>query len=240
MSKPLVVYWCTNAALEKSATFALLDLEPKPVLPDVMRHTVEPPQTYRQCTGLKKGAVNLFYLNYPVDFHLEWTFNNDTQEPVVTGANSDWVLPRWNTYKERLAFDLDLGWLFFAEQPLILKQTPPYAHQTEAVKYGLPAMGALDVGRWFRSVSPAWTLYEGVREFHMPRQEPAMYVEFYTERNIIFKQFLPTERLKSIWWACSQQPLFMPRISLENRYALFSKANMRKMVLKEIRANLLD
>lgn len=239
MSKPLIVYWSTNAAVEKSATFALLDLEPKPVLPDIVKGTVEPPQTYRQCTGLKKGASNLFYLHYPVDFHLQWTFDNNTKEAKVEGANADWVIPRWNTYKERLAFDLDLGWLFFAEEPLTLKQTPPYAHQTDAVKYGLPAMGALDIGRWFRSISPAWTLYEGVHEFHMPKREPAMYIELNTDRRVIFKQFLASERLKNIWWACSQQPLFMPQISLENRYALFSKANMRKEVLKEIKNNLL-
>ncbi len=46
LSKPLIVYWSTNASLDKSATFALLELEPKPILSDVIKGTVEPPQTY--------------------------------------------------------------------------------------------------------------------------------------------------------------------------------------------------
>lgn len=240
MSKPLVVYWCTNATEDKQGIFSLLELEPKPVFPEIVTNTVSPPRSYRQCTGLKRGTQNLYYVKFPVDFSFSLHFNESTNSVEASGVNSEWVLPRNNTYNNSFAFDLDLGWVFFSEESLTIKQTPPFSHRTVASSYGRPAMGAFDIGAWFRPVSPAWTLWEGINEFQMPRDEPAMYLEFYTERRIIFKHFFANDILRSLWTGCAKNPIYLPNLSLEERYSIFAKRNLRKKVLAEIKKNLLD
>lgn len=239
MTKPITVYWCTNATFENQGLFSLLDLEPKPVFNQIVVDTVKPPQSYRQCTGLKKGTENLFSINFPVDFDLEFSVGSPGQEIKVKGSNSEWVISRTNTYENSFAFDLDLSWLFFSEESLLMKQTPVYATKTVASSYGRPAVGAFDIGNWFRPVSPAWTLWQGVNRFVMPAYEPAMYLEYYTDKPIVFAPFAPTEELRSIWIGCAKHALVRPNLSLKERYAIFNKLNTRKRVLKIIKENLL-
>jgi hypothetical protein len=212
----------------------MLDLEPKLLLADLLKNRASNPRGYGTCSALRENFFNTYYVNSPLDFDVKW--DGHTIESNYAG----WINQREPSFENRISFDLDFGWLFFSEEPLMVEQRHPYFHNGVLNDYGVMVAGAFDIGRWFRPIQPSFILWDNVNEFHAKANEPIIYLDFKTDKRIIFKQFYQTQRHMDIAEACANQSFIKKGLSLNQRYDLFSKARLRSVVLKDIKANLMD
>jgi hypothetical protein len=229
-----VVYWCHNAQLNMIPQQSMLTFEPKLLLADLLKDRTGHPATYSMCSALRESFGNTYYMENPIDVDVEFTNNG------VVGDYSDWIYNKQESFKNRINFEMDYSWMFMSEEPLIMRQSHPFFHKTEFNKHGVLASGSYDIGKWVRSVGPSILLWEGVKTFKAKRGEPISYLEFETDKKIIFKQFYPTQRILDIRQACSSQVFIRKGMSLKEKYEVFANAKLKKVVMKDIKENLLD
>ena len=235
----VVVYWSAKTSPERQTYVHLLWGPPVP-LTKLMPEGSGPGRSgnYRSCIALISMLKNTYALVHPLTHSV--TVSGDLESPDVT-ADLDIWLKRDNPLKNRYSLDYDFGWLFFAEESLKIKVTPPYFHNTSAGKSGFLASGSFDIGKWFRMVNMAYIFWEGHNTMTVTEGEPAMYVEFLTDKKVILKQFECTEELMSMSiQVVDASNVAMKRKTLEYRYDKFFKANRHKRVLKLIKENLLE
>jgi hypothetical protein len=237
-----IVYWANNAHAHFSASFFLQDMEPKSVIADLQKDVNlvanKSNGNYRNCPAFANGLKNTFFLPSPLDFTLE--AKKDTSGKYsIHGEFAEFFIPRYDIYSNRISFDLDIGWLVFSEKSLLLKQTPPYSHHTTFSNYGTVPTGAFDIGKWFRPISPAFMLWPNIERLEIKKGEPLAYLHFDTKDKIIFKQFMPTQKLLETAYAGSKHSYFMPRLTLNERYEHFKTSRLRGFILKEIKNNLM-
>jgi hypothetical protein len=67
-----------------------------------------------------------------------------------------------------------------------------------------------------------------------------MYFKFFTERPVVFQPFYLTDRLLDIASMVSSHPKNSPMLSLAERYEIFKQSRLRSVILKDIKANLLE
>jgi hypothetical protein len=83
-------------------------------------------------------------------------------------------------------------------------------------------------------------LWENVDEFHLKKDEPYAYVMFDTDRPIRLVRFVVSPRMKNYVDTMTLSTKWERKIPLIDRYERFKKANMKKLVLHEIKNNLLE
>lgn len=133
--------------------------------------------------------------------------------------------------------------LFFTEEEsLIMHINPPFfSSNANHLQYGSITPGSFDIGQWFRPVSAEINLWEGINDFILGPNEDLLYSEFITDRPIKLKRFEINESLIKYADSCSQSPRTIKRwIPLKERYEFFKKSELKKLILKQIKNNLLD
>ena len=75
----------------------------------------------------------------------------------------------------------------------------------------------------------------------MKQEDPIFYIEFKTDKNIIFKRFEFNEKTMSLGTECARSPnIFGKNKKLVDRYILGKKTGLRERVLTEIKKNLYE
>jgi hypothetical protein len=109
------------------------------------------------------------------------------------------------------------------------------------MKYGASMFGEFDIGQWFRPIN--WELQmwekEGILSFE--EGEPAFYLEFKTDKKLVFKKVKLTEEIRNVSAECGTSPKYFGKfLPLEKRYKRFREAGMRERLLSELRANVIE
>ena len=229
------VYWANLSSAELQQRQNLLVPSPKNVISELFEKAMLTNKTYNRCPANKTAFKNTYFVQSPLDFDI--TFNDNYQG---MGLRSDWLIPRPQDFENRITTEIDLGWLFFCEESLMLEITPPYSHDTTASKYGSVAVGSFDISKWFRPVMPTFFLWENQRRFVVKANEPLAYIRFLTDEKIKLQQFELTQKLIDVNVACANHPNYYEFLPLPERYKLFREQKMHKIVLKEIKNNLIN
>lgn len=143
-----------------------------------------------------------------------------------------------NGYKN---LEYNMGWAFFADEPLLAKFTAPYMPTHSPTPGAILASGEFDIGQWLRP----WHL-----DYFIPNQaggmkfkidDPLFYIEFKTDKKIIFKRFNRSPRIDDIMIESVQSPSrYGSRKTLSQRYSMAKKAKMQDIILNEIKNNIVD
>ena len=193
---------------------------------------------YRSCIALTNMIQNTYAFIHPLSHSV--TISGEDGN-LTLDAELDVWLKREMPLQNRYGIDYDFGWLFFSEESLKIRVTHPYFHNTSAGKTAFLSSGSFDIGKWFRMISMSYILWEGHNTITVTAEEPALYIEFLTDKKVILKQFECTPELNEIsTQVVDASNLGMGKKSLEYRYDKFFKANRHKRVLKLIKENLLD
>jgi hypothetical protein len=229
------VYWANLSSLELQQRTNLLVSPPKNLISDLFEKSINGNKTYNRCPANKTTFKNTYYLQSPLDFDITFNENN-----IGEGLRSDWLIPRSEDFHNRITAEIDMGWLFFCEESLILEMTPPYSHHTTVSRYGSLSVGSFDIGKWFRPLMPAHFLWENERRFVIKADEPLMYIRFLTDEKIKLQQFELTQKIIDIKDACVNHPnYFKEHLPISLRYALFRERKIHKILMKEIKNNLI-
>jgi len=142
---------------------------------------------------------------------------------------------------EKKVFSFVNQYVFFTDEPSlkITAYEHPTFEQTEISKRCMPIPGTYDIGKWFRPLEFPFILKDEFDTFTVDYQDVLYYLRFHTERPIIFKQFVVTDKLNKALHHSAAAGKFKTRpfMSLDAFYNLFKSKNY---VLKEIQDNLVQ
>lgn len=194
---------------------------------------------YRACQGAISAYKNTYVFFNPIT--LTAKFSGDPKNPFIESERPWWNL-RESSLQGCYAIDYDFGWLFFSDEDVVLKQTPPYMHRTTTQQHGWVSSGSFNIGKWFRSVNLSYHLWEGESELPLVEGEASMYLEFITPNNrpVNLQQFTATPELLSIAVQATTFKDWLPNQTLESLYQRFTQVNTSKKVLALIKANLVE
>lgn len=233
----IIVYWANFGSLDRIQRTNLIVEPPARIMSTFHKESgnVTNSSSYKACSGAKNLFQNTFVLKSPFD--VDATFVGEYPNIMVREPNQ-LINLRNPTYKNAHSIDYDFQWIFFCEESLELVQTPPFAHKVKATDYGILASGSYDIGKWFRTINATYNLYEGVDTFKIHKDEPIFYIDFRTKKRVILKQFDLSQKLFQLAYAAAEIKNFFPFENLEILYNRFLRSNRHKMIMREIKHNL--
>jgi hypothetical protein len=205
---------------------------------------------FYSCPAYLEGFKNSFVIENPFDFDFTFPYQMETvlnaQAPLpALDKKTNQFLEGWANTRppartDSLSIDISIAWIFFCEDDLVMKTTPPYLHQTEYGKTALYIPGEFNIGSWFRPVDMALQMWPGERDFKSPVGDPLLYVHFETEEKVQLKRFYMTQEIYDISGACVKYKNFSPKSSLPKVYNLFKGAKLDKALIKLIKESVID
>jgi hypothetical protein len=109
------------------------------------------------------------------------------------------------------------------------------------MNYGTSVPGAFDISQWFRPHVFEVQMWDQVGTFIVKEGEPLFTIEFITNRPIVLKKFAMSEALVKYSDSCVDSYKFFGQwIGLAKKYKIFKNTKMDKLILKEIKNNLVD
>lgn len=235
----VTVYWTADTSPERQTYAQILWGPPVPLIKLMPEgNGLEKTGNYRLCAALPTLLKNTYAFIHPLTHTA--SVSGDLFSPIIKSELDIWR-HRESPLKNRYALEYDFGWLFFSDESLQIKVVPPYFHNTSASKTAFLSSGSFDIGKWFRRITMAYILWENETTLTFTKNDPAMYIEFVTDKKVILKQFECTEEITSIGTQTAMaSSLFMADRSLNYRYSKFIQSNRHKRILKLIKDNLLD
>jgi hypothetical protein len=239
---PIIVYWSNANGFDMQDYASLFSEKPIPILKTLPEKDAEFANNnfgYRSCRGMLNLFKNTYVINNPVTSTVK-VLNTDKQVPDYDDGGNNYWMPKERPIKGSLRMDLDFGYIFFSEEELIMRQVPPYMHKVKASETAWISAGSYDISKWFRPIFPSYILWEGYDQISVIKDEPQMYVQFETNRRIIFKRF---EFTNDLYLVVNELMGLRDRnsiASLEFLYDVFIKSYRNKKVLKLIKENILE
>jgi hypothetical protein len=131
-------------------------------------------------------------------------------------------------------------YIFFTEEKSLEMtwQMPPHLEKDSDKNY-FSVPGRFDIGKWFRPMDFSFILKEGESVFNIKENEVYSYINFHTNKKIVFKKFIPTENIYLYSNSCirSNSGRKVGGRSLVEYYKNFS---IKPKILKEIKENLVN
>jgi hypothetical protein len=239
--EPIVVYWAPNVMY-----WNLFYPDPKNLFESLVeqKNNDRGNNTFFSCPAFGNKTKNTYVYHFPMDVEYEWDFSNK-ENKIFKPVNDKnpfigFNISRPATINNSPQIELNLFYLFFCEEPLEATFSAPYFSKPNYTKYGSVTPGTMDIGQWFRPYTTEMTLWDEKGTINFKNEEPLFYVEFLTDRPVILKRFNTTEKILECAQACSRSATeWSARIPLIDRYKRFNDSKMNKIIIKEIKDNLL-
>jgi hypothetical protein len=248
---PIIVYWAPHSIADDDAlpgNWNMMYQDPVNVFKHWTQFDINIKDTthesFIKCPAFKNLTKNLYAWNWPVDSKYEYNaISTDANQIEVTPLTDSYVScapPRNQTMTIGPSLEFSYRLHMFAEEPVEIMLTGPYLQQVEYQKYGFLTSGQFDIGQWFRTLNVEIQLYGNSGELYIKKDEPIFYVNFLTDRKIIFKRFELTQEIDTYSRKCiTAKHLFGLKMPLAESYNLFNKSRTRDIILKKIKENLI-
>jgi hypothetical protein len=245
--EPLVVYWAPASEYTASESvisnnWNLMYPEPTNLHQDLL---------YQRNKSAKE---NSFFLCPAVTDRVKRTFvfRNNTQTSIhydtvlkkVTplgdySINSYFVRPP--SVEGTALINFALSYIFFCEESLTALMSPPTMHDAPWTKEATLPLAGYDVGKWFRKINFEIQAWKPEGELTLNDGDPLFYMEFITDRPVVLKRFELNNRLGSYTRACIDSPGYFGKyLPLTARYKRFMETKMNRLVINEIKRNLVE
>lgn len=238
MSKDVTIYWAPNDFFQNNDTsWNILYKDIQPLSQYYNKKVFNKKENFLQCPSVTGLMKKTYVIENPIasSFIFE---NNSIIQKGKTFINSSIVHDP--TIENNILFSYGISLVFFSEEEIDMMLTSPYFSNSQHLKYGSIVPGKINIGSWFRKINLEFNLWENNKEITINENEHLAYISFNTEKNIIMKRFYMNETLHKISKATSTSSLWEPRVSLEKRYRRFRQSATKKIVLSEIKKNLID
>jgi hypothetical protein len=235
------IYWAPY--WNQSITYDLNHLYPSPrsLYSDCLERYVggQKRDTFIKCPAVSNKMKKTFIFENIVENHTTYVGNE------VIYANPDALqTPSGQlhepTLDNNLLINFNYSLLLFAEESVTASMTSPYFHNVESNQYGMLVPGEFDIGKWYRPMNAEFNLWDGVNELHIGKNEPLMYIQFHTDKQIRLHRYQVTKRLSTIALSLIHINPLSRFAKLTEKYELFRKASLRSQILNEIKNNIVD
>ena len=235
----MIIYW---GVLGQPEDFLLLNyFEPQPVTDILSSLEINSPPTdnFKNCPAVRQQLKNVFSLKFPFDNEI--TFDDEN----LTTSKYDQEF--WNyMIKIRSLKDKNLGfnikYLFVSEESVEVESTACWFSQNDFVNKTILVPGKFNIGKWTRPLDCAFLVKDGYNSIKINRGDDYSYLKINTDEEVVLKKFYITDKLKQIMFSNlkTRQYKIKPIEKLAYYYNLYEKAKMHKLVMREIKSNLME
>jgi hypothetical protein len=190
------------------------------------------------CPSFTSLAENTFVLENPIAGSYK-IINNQ----VVSRDNTS-SITAWTQHAPSMEgcnmLTYGMKWIFFSEDDVELTLVSPFFGNADHLQYGNVMPGKLNISKWFRSISLEYNLHKGVNEFNVKNGESLAYIVFNTNKKVSLQRFEMNDKLHSYRLSTGMSTVWEPWAPLVARYNRFVASRTNKLVLNEIKKNLID
>ena len=238
----MVIYWAPVFDPTNGSDWNMLYPEPDNLLTDLIKNKEElsARDSFFSCpavTGRLKNSF-IFRNNLKTKFAYDFTDKNNPVVEHIEGVSSIYFKPSALIGGSNVM--LKMHWIFFAEESVDLLTNSTMFHKTDFSQHGFLVPGRYDPSKWFRPVTCEIQIWDSKGQITIEEGDPLFYIEAITDRKVILKRFRFTENLKRHMESCTSAPFtFGFSWPLQERYEKFTKTKTDKLVLAEIKNNLI-
>jgi hypothetical protein len=202
-------------------------------LPPIAKN-VDSSNNYYACKAAQVNQRNMYVLHHHKTSTAE--LSGSIYKPLVKG-DKDWSA-RGASFENSYGVDYNIGWIFFSEDEVNLRLTPPYLHRTTAGLSGAVSSGSFYINKWFRPINVSYQLWEGVNSITVTEDEPAAYIEFDTDNEIELIEFKLNKEIYEVANACLNYKAHVPNATLSKIYSKFKTNQIDKKLIPLIKEQL--
>lgn len=131
-----------------------------------------------------------------------------------------------------------LQYIFFSESDINLTMTDPYFNRVDHNSQCSLVPGRINISKWFRVLNLEYNLWSGVKELEFRKDEPLAYFNFDSD-NVELVRFKMSKDLMKLSESCSTSTTWETQVPIIERYSRFIRTRTNKLVLNEIKKNLI-
>jgi glycogen debranching enzyme len=228
------VYW---SVLEKEWMRASPPISIEKKFHEMYNFSKNPNVNITSCPATKKYLKNLYGLSSIYDYEIV------VENGSVFSTMYDQKFFDDHFYirsLEKKFFSFIQKYIFFTDEKSLEIEAylPPFLENNNAIIscHSIPA--SFDIGKWFRNLEFPFFLKENFNKFSIEKGDIYAYVKFNTDEKIVFKRFIPTEKIK-MFSAASIDSVFGKRKS-EGLPFYYGLNTFKNNILKEIKENLIN
>jgi hypothetical protein len=245
-SDTVTVYWTPAFFKPEENSWSMAYSSPIHVLNEYrkIQNEVEMTRSMFACPGTSGSLKNVYSVNQQFDdvFDLpEYIDPNATKYWLDVDSRLSVYVPRPSALKDHISLQYNMGWLMFADEPLIARFTAPYFPPKSPTNGAILSCGEFDIGSWYRPFNLDYHIPLSAKTMSFEKDDPLFYVEFKTDKKVEIKRYVLSERL----YALSTESVNAPERygafkSLKERYSMSKSALIPEQVLTEIKKNLVE
>lgn len=242
------VYWAPFPFVDNEEQWNMLYMDPKPVADSFYSNLNDEPEIVK-CPVIRGSMKNIFSLNSNIediiklDEDLVKKIYNDTSKEIYqipVESKLPLVRPRASSYKNFININYNMSWIFFSEDSLIMRTSPPTFPVVMPAENSILAFGKIDIGKYYRSINLDYHIPIDTKVFSIKEDQPLIFLEFETDKNIEFVRFKNTPLLKKLENEFSHAPdRWGWGIPLSKRYRMAEKSNILRFISSEIKKNII-
>jgi hypothetical protein len=244
----ITVYWAPSKFTTEAQSWNMLYRNPRSILSSIHLNN-KPKGNMGKCPAVRDTFKNVYSFDSAIydsfelspDLMKQIAYTDSEREFIPSESKLYIEKARKSSIEDYININYNMGWVFFASEPLIAKMTAPYFPPVGPAKNAFLAAGQFDIGRWLRPFVLDYHIPLSTNLFKIEESQPLFFLELLTDKKIIFKRFELTPRLDGyINEAVGAPSAYQKKQSLLKRYQMAHSAGVPKMILNEIRKNLVD
>ena len=241
----ITVYWSPSAFTKDETNWNFLYSDPVSALADLNTIRNKSAKNMFTCPAYTQSMKNVFVFKSSLTEKIK--LDNDFfvpkgNHPFYHYGKSKILLTelRESSLDQHVNVSYNMGWLFFADQPVEARFTAPYFPTTSPAPGAMLATGQFNIGEWYRDYILDYHIPFGTKELNFEKDQPLFYLELRTDKKVIFKRYNLTRELKRVAEECSTSPgNYEASKSLLYRYNVFKRSSSPERVLSYIKDNLI-
>lgn len=245
-SDTITVYWAPSPYTLQQESWSMAYAEPVHLFSE-HRKSKNPdgnPNNIFACPATKDIFMNTYVVNHQFDSIVdlpEYMPTNSSNQWLENNSTLGLMVPRPSALAGYHNVMYNMGWLLFADEPVIARFTAPFFPPHAPAEGAMLSAGEFDIGSWYRTFNLDYHIPVSTKTLKFMKDDPLFYVEFKTDKKIILKRYDLSPSLNSLALESVNAPGRYGRFqSLKERYSMSKKAMIPKLVLSEIKKNLLD
>lgn len=235
------VYYAPFVPPEFYGNHYMLFQQPDPLLQLIARdrNNDNRYENYIDCPAFQHTVRNTFVIRNSIDMDI--VISTTGIAPTDSSsfeAASFWLMK--NNSRNLPVVNYHLNYVFFSED-LEISTTPAYMHDTEFQTKLTYIPGAFNIGKWFRPIEGAFEAKSNNKlALQISAGDPMYYLKCHTDDRIKFQRFELTPKLYQMSMGCMTHKKLKLHSSLKYLYSMFHTTLANRVILKEIKRNIIE